>query len=338
MKDFLSNSVSGEILIVYSLIAIVLVLIITILYLDKREKKKKKDLFNNKFINTVKMKPIVEEVEMPAKETELRPIKVETKIQTETLHAAPVGVPKWVTAEIPVIDEKVYEAKEEITSIIDLEKVETKVEEPAIVATTPAKPEEVKSILEPVRKAQPKATTLTIATEEIPMLEEEDEVYIESDLEKTQAQIELEQLSEALAKAVEQEAIQHTKFEEIQEEEAIISYNELVKVCDRLYDENEKVQYMDEGNEPINLEELQRKFQRTITTAQEESPYESQVQIQDHVPQTVVRKSVEEKEEPKPKFHTTPFISPVYGIQKEVDDRLYHATPVHEKEVVANDY
>lgn len=50
-----------------------------------------------------------------------------------------------------------------------------------------------------------------------------------------------------------------TNFELEQEENAIISYDELVKISDKLYDQNEYVQY-DEGNEPITIDEVIKRF------------------------------------------------------------------------------
>ena len=85
---------------------------------------------------------------------------------------------------------------------------------------------------------------VTVNTE---MLEEQDEVlidenmYVEDDLEKTSAQLQLEMLAKELEKAKEQEEAKIRRFEEEQEENAIISYNELLKVCDELYDKNEKI-------------------------------------------------------------------------------------------------
>lgn len=90
----------------------------------------------------------------------------------------------------------------------------------------------------------------------------DEDMYIEDDLEKTSAQLQLEMLAKELEKAQNAESEKIRKFEEEQEENAIISYHELLKVCDQLYDKNEKVQYMDEGNEPINLEELRNRFRK----------------------------------------------------------------------------
>lgn len=92
-------------------------------------------------------------------------------------------------------------------------------------------------------------------------LEIDEAMYVEDDLEKTSAQLQLELLAQELEKAKAAEDAKIRKFEAEQEENAIISYNELLKVCDDLYDQNEKIQYMDEGNEPINLEELKARFQ-----------------------------------------------------------------------------
>ena len=65
-----------------------------------------------------------------------------------------------------------------------------------------------------------------------------EELYVESDLEKTQAQIEIEEITKALKKAQEEEERidPYAKFEEEQEQNAIISYKELQEKFDELYD------------------------------------------------------------------------------------------------------
>lgn len=50
-----------------------------------------------------------------------------------------------------------------------------------------------------------------------------------------------------------------TNFEIEQEENAIISYDELIQNMDKLYDQNEVIQY-DDGNEPITIDEVIKKF------------------------------------------------------------------------------
>jgi len=134
--------------------------------------------------------------------------------------------------------------------------------------------EEFKKIREPEQEVLTVAEvenlrTEVVSTEEIvpspevqnERLEIDEAMYVEDDLEKTSAQLQLELLAQELEKAKAAEDAKIRKFEAEQEENAIISYNELLKVCDDLYDQNEKIQYMDEGNEPINLEELKARFQ-----------------------------------------------------------------------------
>ena len=50
-----------------------------------------------------------------------------------------------------------------------------------------------------------------------------------------------------------------TNFELEQEENAIISLDELSKISDRIYDENEPVQY-DDTDAPISIDEIMNKF------------------------------------------------------------------------------
>lgn len=140
----------------------------------------------------------------------------------------------------------------------------------------------------------------------------EEGTYVESDLEKTQAQIRVEEITEALKKAQIEEQIQedkYTKFEEEQEKNAIISYNELKESFDKLYSENEKIQYLEDDEIPINIDELyQLNYQQEEKKA-EELP---KVKLEDF----------SDFAKPQSEPHTTstfkssPLISPVYGIQK----------------------
>jgi len=76
--------------------------------------------------------------------------------------------------------------------------------------------------------------------------------------EKTRAKEELSRLEIELAKEEEFENT-ITNFELEQEENAIISYDELLKVSDTLYEKNEIVQY-DDGDEPITIDEVIKRF------------------------------------------------------------------------------
>lgn len=133
---------------------------------------------------------------------------------------------------------------------------------------------------------------------------EDEEVYVESELEKTQAQIRVEEINEALKNAQIEEKIEedkYAKFEEEQEKNAIISYNELKKSFDKLYSENEKIQYIDDDEIPINIDEL-------YELSKKEEIKENKVKLDDL--------SNLKKEDTDTKiFKNSPYISPVYGIQ-----------------------
>lgn len=138
--------------------------------------------------------------------------------------------------------------------------------------------------------------------------EKEQIKYVDETLEKTQAQLELQRLTEELKKQEEQPTnIELTNFEQEQEESAIISLDELMKKADTLYEQNEVVQYEDEGNEPINLAELEERIK-------EQEKSKEVIKLDDF--NTVI--NTEEKETPK-KFKSSPVLSPVYGnIEQEI--------------------
>lgn len=167
--------------------------------------------------------------------------------------------------------------------------------------------------------------------------------YVETndELEKTKAKIELENLKAELQKA-ELETKQEEKaevvktqpepqtlistepqknsidiFEDEQEEKAIISVEELTKKADELYDQNEITQYEDEGNEPITIQELEALYKASteipvveVESKTEKTPINDTIKMED---------SFTLHTEIKPqntKFTSTPFISPVYGINE----------------------
>lgn len=138
------------------------------------------------------------------------------------------------------------------------------------------------------------------------------DVYVEDDIEKTQAQIEVEEITRLLVEAQKEERIDpYKQFEEEQELNAIISYEELQENFDRLYDENEKVQYVDDDKLPIDLNELYQKNEEILNP--------KKVKLDDLNTVKVDIKPVVKKEEKTVTtgFRSSPVISPVYGIQKE---------------------
>ena len=153
--------------------------------------------------------------------------------------------------------------------------------------------------LEPIEEVKIKDTAETLRET---INELKNETYTENELDKTQAQIRVEEITKALeeAKQEELEEDKYQKFEEEQEKNAIISYNELKESFDRLYSENEKIQYLDDDEIPINIDEL----------------YE----LRDHQQKAKLDDFTTIKTEPEEKvstsgFKNSPLISPVYGIQ-----------------------
>lgn len=197
--------------------------------------------------------------------------------------------------------------KEELTPDVDVIEVKQQVQETNFEDLQPIP--EVKTIASSNNEQSTFEHKETL-TETIANIEEE--VYTESDLEKTQAQIRVEEISEALKKAQVEEQIQedkYTKFEEEQEKNAIISYNELKESFDRLYSENEKIQYLEDDEIPINIDELYELNNQKEEKKINELP---KVKLDDF--------SDFAKTQPAPQtnstFKSSPLISPVYGIQQ----------------------
>ncbi len=152
------------------------------------------------------------------------------------------------------------------------------------------------------------------------VVETVEETYHEEELEKTQAQIDVEAITRELEKAVhdEQAIDKYAKFEEEQEQNAIISYVELKEKFDKLYNENEKIQYMNDDSLPINLEEL---YHSQAEVKEEKIPVVEPVSVQpEKVSVPVSEVKPERNVTPMPRttrFKSSPMISPVYGIQHE---------------------
>jgi len=112
-----------------------------------------------------------------------------------------------------------------------------------------------------------------------------------------------------------------TNFEAEQERTAIISLDELMKKSNELYNDNEIAQY-DDGNEPISIDEVIKMFKKEddLVTAIEEEK---------EVP--VAYQEVVEEKVPYSKKETIPFISSVYGIEKDNNALEFENTATYEK-------
>ena len=115
-----------------------------------------------------------------------------------------------------------------------------------------------------------------------------------------------------------------TNFEMEQERTAIISLDELLKKSNDLYNDNEVVQY-DDGNEPISIDEVLKMFKKD----DEEELEALETQEEKKVPE-VFQEVVEEKV-PYAKKESIPFISSVYGIEKDSNALEFENTATYEK-------
>lgn len=163
--------------------------------------------------------------------------------------------------------------------------------------------------------------TVEVKPEINPIIDEGEEVYIPKvEVKETKVeipQVEIKQVKKRLDAFEELEEIENnlpnkkddiTNFEAEQERTAIISLDELMKRSDELYSDNEVVQY-DDGNEPISIDEVIKMFKK------------------DEPVETVSK----EEKVPYSKKETIPFISSVYGIEKENNSLEFENTATYEK-------
>ena len=182
-------------------------------------------------------------------------------------------------------------------------------------------------------------------------IEEDEDEFVEEELQytsiepnKEEAKRVLEELPEKLKqdeikkeeffKAEEkQENIDLTNYEQEQEENAIISLDELSKKSKELYETNEINQYKDEGNEPISLKDLEARMNKQLQTIAEnfeinkvaDRPTKEEIveMLDGEIPTQA--KQTEEPRKVKmddfttiktSKYRPTPVISPIFGLEK----------------------
>ena len=196
----------------------------------------------------------------------------------------------------------------------------------------------IEPVISPINES---ASRENIIVDPISIQEEEQLQYtsIEPDMET--AQLELQKITEELKRQeeaekkevvqVEVETENHdlSNYEEQQEENAIISLEELVQKSKDMYAQNELTQYVDEGNEPISLKELEEKAVLSKPKFEDEFsiqnvvPAEEVVEVMEEVRPTVKLDDFNTIEatttavEPVKRFKSSPIISPIFGIEKD---------------------
>ncbi len=307
MSNFGEILTSMEAMVVYAVLLLSSVLVFIIFLVEKYSVKVRQRH------NTKELNKLVEQV------------REETNLDNEytedlTLYRMPVIEALDDEDENLSVEELIRKTDESIAEKKEVEPVTVPVT-PIVVETPTVKVEVPTITVEEPRMVVEK-------TPEIIEEKPEELVYASMEPNREEAREELERLTNELKEEVEVENETLTSYEIQQEENAIISLEELIAKSKAMYEANEVTQYADEGNEPISLEELQARVGKSAETYQESFvledvvPAEEEVQVEEQtIPQVVEAPQVIPVEEVK-RFKSSPIISPVYGIEKENDLNL----------------
>lgn len=318
--DFLTTE---EMIVVYALVGIASVLYFIIYFLDKTYYKRKQRQ------NTRELRKIVDEI---------------APEENVSVQQEPVIVPMEQEKEVTPLDEVALasvmpevilpEVKEEVVTPVDT----------TLVVSEPSIKEEVVDTIEEVNTLG-NSNVVEVLEENKEMDIQDNSVSSQEELQYTsiepnpsEAQAELMKLTETLEKAeAEVKNIELTAFEEEQEQNAIISLDELMTRGKAMYESGELEKLEDEGNEPISLQDLEERMKEakaTVEAISEEPVVVSSETIAEQMvlddfqtaatPKEVSPIMEEKKEESAPyqahkKFKSSPVISPVYGIERPSD-------------------
>ncbi len=337
MSELIEFLTSKEIIVVYIVAAVACLLCFVIYLIDKNYYKIKQRH------NTKELNELVDEVNEYIENEEY---------EEEVIYSTPVLSP--IVEETLAVETETVEETQTITPEVVVEPVEESINVENIVLASMPDEEPILEVKEELIEEEPVITKVEVVEEPVLIeneyIEEEILEYTSVEPSRQQAQEELMRLTEELEKAAEeqQRTIDITSYEASQEENAIISLEELMKKSKEMYESNEITQYADEGNEPISLEDLEKRMKaikaditeiteepvtmevtETLPTVEgvveELEPVITQVVLDDL--DTIQIKPVEEtpKVEVKPlaesystakKFERSPIISPIYGITR----------------------
>ena len=334
MENIIDFLATKEVLIVLAIIGLILFVYFILWFHEFMKKHEEKKKLQN---NTMQLNKLVEEVarankeenvqkntpitkEEPKKE-EIKEEKIEVPLVSNTTVVNPTIVP----------EEKVEVVEAKPTPEVVIESVASSpIEVEPVVVSVKENPVNINDSIMLNNQFEEKVEVVeptVITPVESPKNEEEvikykDEVYTESE-----AKAELERITEELKKLENEEKeenIELTKFETEQEENAIISLDELIAKGKTITEQNEVTQYQDDGNEPISIQELEERYRKEKEQVEvlevEEEPKEEKpkLSIDDFLSAkekvTPLKEAYSEK---KSTYHPSPIISPIYGIEEE---------------------
>ena len=303
MNSIIAFLTSKEIIVVYLVAVVSCLLYFIISMIDKSSYKRKRKQ------NTKELNKIVEEVNEQLENEKEKVSAVEEMIESAEVKETPIYIEPVITS---VTEPVIISSKEvEIAPQVEVSTIEEKaVEEPAVEMVVPEEDDKV---------------------QELTNNKEENLVYTDIAPNRTEAQEELLRLTKELEAASTQQNIDLTSYEEQQEKDAIISLDELMKKTKVMYENDELSKYEDEGDEPISLQDLEKKMQEAKAVLDEVE--------ENKVPEIIEEIKVEDNTTPEPEklvlddfdsvkvevetekrplyqgFKSTPIISPVYGIE-----------------------
>ena len=237
MNEMVEFLTSKEIIVVYIVVGIAIFICLAIFIIDKSYDKRKRKQ------NTRKLNRLVEDVNLrlqegieddnstvPVQEEQLVELHVEEPVNT--VEEADFIPPTPVVEQTPVVEAApvVEEGTIEELIIDNMDDVQGESVEESMTAQIDRVHDKIEQI-----------------------------VYTNPEPDREEATRELIKLAEELEKAekAQRDGIDIMAYETAQEENAIISLEELNKRSEEMYAANEVTQYADEGNEPISLQDLE---------------------------------------------------------------------------------
>ena len=301
--DIVEFLTSKEIIVVY-VVAAVACLLCFIIYLVEKHNDRGRKRHNTKELNKL-VEQIKEEVEITPDEEVQAPILQEV-IEPITQEEIPetVAIEPTVQEEIvtePVVEEQIVQEEISQDDFFEPDTYEIKETSEEVVNTH-------------------------ITTEVLEPVEEKIEyTYIEPDIGAAKEELykiteELKEQEEKIEEVVENSTL--TNYEVEQEENAIISLEELLKKSKEMYESNEVTQYKDEGDEPISIKELEARVGKEAAPVTEEFAIENVVSEEEPEENNKVVlddfNTIQTKVQPEVKrFKSSPIISPIYGLEKK---------------------
>lgn len=323
MSDILEFLTSKEIIMVYAVIAMAMVVCLIVYIVEKNATKRRQRH------NTRELNKLVEQIKEEVPEEENEVIYNEPVLEAsgdliessdnEVVHVSPVVVEESSNdiQEVPQVQEEVNEIKEEVA--------EEELQYTTIEPDQETAKMELQRITEELLRQEEEANR--VAEEEY--AEPEIELCDTAELEKLDDTNEIENIEEQQVEEKSQN-IELTSYEEQQENDAIISLDEFTRRGKEIYEANELTQYDDEGNEPISIQDLDKKMKLDMTLCDEPFIISNAVpekaeeqQLEPVMVEEVVseeNKEVVNNIEENKKFKNSPIISPIYGIEKDVSE------------------